>query len=133
MSLTIETIYELAPFARTLGVEAGELTPERVELRLPLRTELSTIGGGLHGGALMSLCDLGAAVCGGLNAPEGSFATTAQSTTYFLRPLHGAVAAATVRPVKVGRSLISVEAEVVDEHEKLCVKTLQLLVVQQPE
>ena len=63
VELTDEMIYELAPFARTLGVQAEESTPSEVRVRLPHREELSTIGGGMHGGALMSLCDLAAAIC----------------------------------------------------------------------
>jgi uncharacterized protein (TIGR00369 family) len=63
--------------------------PSHVRVRLPHRPELSTIGGGMHGGAVMSLCDLSAAICGGLNAPEGHFAATTESTTYFLKPLSG--------------------------------------------
>jgi 1,4-dihydroxy-2-naphthoyl-CoA hydrolase len=86
MELTNDMIYELAPYARLLGIEAEEMTASQVKVHLPLRAELSTIGGNMHGGALMSLCDLSAAICAGLNAPEGYFAVTAESTTYFLKP-----------------------------------------------
>lgn len=129
MELTNEMIYELAPFARTLGIEADESSPALVKVRLRHRTELSTIGGGMHGGALMSLWDLSAAICGGLNAPEGHYATTAESTTYFLKPLNGSVAIATARPVKIGRSLICVEVDVHNDAGDHCLRTMQMLAV----
>jgi 1,4-dihydroxy-2-naphthoyl-CoA hydrolase len=127
MELTNDMIYELAPYARTLGIESEQLTQSLVTVRLPHRTALSTIGGGMHGGALMSLCDLSAAVCGGLNAPEGHFASTAESTTYFLRPLHGSVAIASARPVKVGGSLICIDIDVHNDAGEHCARTTQML------
>jgi uncharacterized protein (TIGR00369 family) len=132
MHLTDEMIYELAPFARTLGVQAEESTPSRVRVRLPHRPELSTIGGGMHGGALMSLCDLSAAICGSLNAPEGHFAATTESTTYFLKPLHGESAIASARPIRVGRSLVYVEVDVHNQAGEHCVRTTQVLAFQAP-
>lgn len=129
MELTNEMIYELAPYARMLGIEADESSPALVKVRLPHRRELSTIGGAMHGGALMSLCDLSAAICGGLNAPESHYATTAESTTYFLKPLNGSVAIATARPVKIGRSMICVEVDVHNEAGDHCLRTTQMLAV----
>jgi acyl-coenzyme A thioesterase PaaI-like protein len=51
-------IHQFAPFAATLGVSFIELTPARVQAHLAARHELSTLGGGLHGGAIMSVCQL---------------------------------------------------------------------------
>lgn len=129
MELTIDMIYELAPYARTLGIQSDELTPSLVKVRLPHRAELSTIGGGMHGGALMSLCDLSAAICGGLNVPAGHVATTAESSAYFLKPLHGTAATSSARPIKVGGSLIWVEVDVHDDAGNHCVRTTQMLAV----
>lgn len=131
MELTNEMIYQLAPYARTLGIQADTSSPARVKVGLPHSTELSTIGGGMHGGALMSLCDLSAAICGGLNAPDGRYATTAESTSYFLKPLNGSAAIATARPVKVGQSVICVEVDVRDESGEHCVRTMQMLSVRE--
>lgn len=51
-----DDVYALAPYARTLGVEFGELRAETpVSAHLAYRPELSTTNGGLHGGALMGL------------------------------------------------------------------------------
>lgn len=132
MELTTEMVYALAPFARTLEIECEETTATSVKVRLKNRTELSTIGGGMHGGALMSLCDLSAAMCAGLNVSPGFIATTAESTTYFLKPLHGAAAIASAKPVRVGRSIICMEIDVHNESGDLCARTCQMLVVQKP-
>jgi uncharacterized protein (TIGR00369 family) len=118
-------IYQFAPFAATLGVSFTELTPTRVQAYLAGKPELSTLGGGLHGGAIMSVCDLASAVCAALNVDEGNVWSTAESTTYFLRPVRGA-ATATATPIKLGKSLITVKTEVHDD-DRLCAYTMQML------
>ena len=130
MELTTEMVYAAAPFAKTLEIECEETSPDSVRVRLTNRVELSTIGGSMHGGALMSLSDLSAAICAGLNVPAGFFATTAESTTYFLKPLHGSVAIATARPVRVGKSIICVEIDIHSEKGDHCARTSQMLVVE---
>lgn len=120
-------IYQFAPFAATLGVSFVELTPGRVQARLTATHELSTLGGGLHGGAIMSVCDLASAVCAALNVAEGNTWSTAESTTYFLRPVRNA-AVATAEPIKLGKSLVTVKIEVHDG-DKLCAHTTQMLYV----
>lgn len=131
MELNTEMVYELAPYARTLGIECEEATPEKVTVRLENREELSTIGGGMHGGAVMGLCDLTAAICAGLNVPEGHVGTTAQSTTYFLKPVQGPAAIATGRAVKAGRSLVTVEVDVHTNDGEHCARTSQMLLVRE--
>jgi 1,4-dihydroxy-2-naphthoyl-CoA hydrolase len=132
VELSTEQIYELAPYARTLGVEFTDIDKSLVRARLRNIVELSTLGGSMHGGALMSLCDLSAAVCAGLNIDQGCSMTTAESTTYFLNPLRGSVALASARPIKVGRSLIYIEIDVHDEEGKHCVRTCQAVAVRRP-
>jgi len=118
-------IRQFAPFAATLGVNFIELTPARVQAHLAVKHELSTLGGGLHGGAIMSVCDLASAVCAALNISEGNAWSTVESTTYFLRPVRSA-ATATAIPIKLGKSLITVKTEVHDG-DKLCAYTTQML------
>ena len=125
MDINEEMIYQFAPFAATLGVTFPELTANRVQAHLPVTHELSTLGGGLHGGAIMSVCDLASAVCVALNIDDGNVWSTAESTTYFLRPVRGA-ATATATPIKLGRSLITIKTEVHDA-DKLCAYTTQMV------
>jgi 1,4-dihydroxy-2-naphthoyl-CoA hydrolase len=125
--ITEEMIYDFAPFAATLGVSFLELTATRVQAHLPAKHGLSTLGGVLHGGAIMSVCDLASAVCVALNIDDGNIWSTAESTTYFLRPVQDA-ATATATPIKLGKSLITVKTEVHDA-DKLCAYTTQMVYV----
>ncbi|HZZ50199.1 MAG TPA: PaaI family thioesterase [Pseudonocardia sp.] len=132
MRLTEESIYARAPFAKTLGMRFPELSPHRVRAELTTGHELSTGGGNLHGGAIMSLSDVAGAVLAGLNVADDHGWTTAESTTYFLRPLMGPSATAVATPIKVGRMLINVDIDVFDESGKHCSRTSQVIAVQAP-
>lgn len=129
MELTNDVLYAVAPYAEMLGIDIEETTKSQVKVRLAHRTELRTIGGSMHGGALMSLCDVTAALCAAMNVEPGETTTTAESTTYFLRPLFGELAIAIGRPVKIGRTLICVEVDVEDASGQHCVRTTQMLAV----
>lgn len=131
MNVTQEQIYALAPFAATLGVRFPTLTANRVQAVLSAKHELSTLGGGLHGGAIMSMCDVASAVCVALNVEEGCAWSTAESTTYFLRPLRD-TATATSTPLKVGRSLATIRTEVHDDANQLCAYTTQMVHITRP-
>ncbi len=73
------------PFAELLGVEFTGAEPGAVEARMLVRTDLCTLGGVAHGGAIMSFADTlgGAAAFAGL--PEGAKGTTTlESKTNFV-------------------------------------------------
>ncbi|MDP0398151.1 PaaI family thioesterase [Tsukamurella strandjordii] len=127
MKITEDAIYAMAPFARTLGARFPSIAADEVRAELDLDPSLSTMGGGLHGGAIMSLCDLAAAVLVGLNLPEGTGWTTVESHTHFLRPVLDRAVAVAV-PLKLGRTVLSVEVTVTDAAERLCARTSQLLI-----
>lgn len=130
MHVDEQTIYAFAPFAATLGVRFPELTAQRVRAERAATHELSTLGGGLHGGAIMSVCDLASAVCVALNIADGDAWSTAESTTYFLRPVgHAAIATAT--PIKLGRTLVTMRVELHDG-DTLCAHTTQMVHVAKP-
>lgn len=124
MTLTADEVYAAAPFVRTLGVELDRITPEAVVARLPFSQPLSTVGGGLHGGALMGLADGTAAVCAAANGEPGALPATVDSTTHFLRPVAGR-ATATAVPVRASSRQVLVEVRVTDESGELCVHVLQ--------
>jgi 1,4-dihydroxy-2-naphthoyl-CoA hydrolase len=126
MDITEEHIYEFAPFAATLGARFPVLAANQVQAVLSTKRELSTLGGGLHGGAIMSICDLASAVCAALNIEDGSVWSTAESTTYFLRSIRN-TATATATPLKIGRSLITIRTEVHNEANELCAHTTQMV------
>src|SRR5690554_7096681 len=66
------------PFAKLLGIELVEATPDRVVARLEVRKELCTVPDILHGGAIMSLADTVGAVATVLNLKEGAATTTVE-------------------------------------------------------
>lgn len=67
-----------------MGVRIIELAPERVVAELPVRPELCTVGGVLHGGASMAFADTLGAVGTLLNLPQGKRTTTTDSSTKFI-------------------------------------------------
>jgi 1,4-dihydroxy-2-naphthoyl-CoA hydrolase len=106
------------PFARRLGVQLGQATPERVTGSLAWSDDLCTAGGVLHGGALMSAADSLGALCAYLNLPEGATTATLESKTNFFRAVRGGTVSLVSRPLHVGRSSIVVQTELTDEAGK---------------
>lgn len=110
-----------------LGVEASEMSPERVVLHLPWRPDLLTSADLMHGGAVMALADAAGGACAFANLPEGAAGTsTIESKTNFLRGVReGDVVTATAVPLHAGRSTIVVETELRNADGKLVAKTTQ--------
>lgn len=130
ITLAAEDVYALAPYAKTLGVEFEEITEAGVQARLAHDFSLSTVGGGLHGGALMGLADVCAAVCAALNGPAGAAPATVESSTHFLRPAHTSVVA-TARPLRLGRNTV-IEVDVHDDKGELCARVTQVVTAVKP-
>jgi 1,4-dihydroxy-2-naphthoyl-CoA hydrolase len=99
-AMPVATIQQvIAPqFPGLLGIELVEATAERVTGRLHARPEVCTVGGMVHGGALMGFADTLGAVGTFLNMAPGWTTTTIESGTRFL-------AAAPVGQVIVGESV----------------------------
>ncbi|KUN59016.1 hypothetical protein AQJ46_41170 [Streptomyces canus] len=129
-TLEAEDVYALAPYAKTLGVVFEEISEAGVQARLVHDLSLSTVGGGLHGGALMGLADVCAAVCAALNGPAGAAPATVESSTHFLRPARTSVVA-TARPLRVGRNSV-VEVDIHDDEGELCVRVTQVVTTVKP-
>lgn len=124
--MTDDLFHQTMPFAVRLGIEALEHSAELVSARLAWDESQCTIGGVLHGGALMALADSAGAVCAFLNLPEGAQGTTTiESKTNFLRGIRAGHAVATSRPLHAGRKIIVVEKEIRDDAGKLAAKITQ--------
>jgi uncharacterized protein (TIGR00369 family) len=84
---SVESIQQLfaSLFPGLMGVRIVELAPERVVAEMPVRTDLCTTGGMLHGGAYMAFADTLGAVGTFLNMPQGKRTTTTDSSTKFIR------------------------------------------------
>ena len=91
--LPLESLQKIldSVFPGLMGVRLVEVTPERVVAELPVRADLCTTGGILHGGAYMAFADTLGAVGTFVNLPDGKRTTTTDSSTKFI----GAAAAGT--------------------------------------
>jgi uncharacterized protein (TIGR00369 family) len=75
----------IAPlFPGLMGVRVTELADDRVVAEMPVRADLCTAGGILHGGATMAFADTLGAVGTILNLPQGKRTTTTDSSTKFI-------------------------------------------------
>jgi 1,4-dihydroxy-2-naphthoyl-CoA hydrolase len=129
----LENLYEMIPFARTLGLEIADATPEQVIGTLAWAPERCTSTSTMHGGALMSLADMTGALCAYLNLPEGTATTTVSSATNFLRAVRAGTVTATARPIHTGRSYIVVVSELRDDQGRLVAQVTQTQAVLQAE
>jgi 1,4-dihydroxy-2-naphthoyl-CoA hydrolase len=83
---TVEQLQQILEplFPGLMGVRLLTLEPERVVAELPVRPDLCTAGGILHGGATMAFADTLGAVGTILNLPPGKRTTTTDSSTKFI-------------------------------------------------
>jgi 1,4-dihydroxy-2-naphthoyl-CoA hydrolase len=113
------------PFAQGSGVEVDSAMPELVRGSMPWAAERCTIGGLLHGGALMLLADSVGAICAYLNLPEGAGTSTIESKTNLFRGVREGTVHAVSRPLHVGRATIAVQTELRDDQDRLVALTIQ--------
>jgi uncharacterized protein (TIGR00369 family) len=122
-------VQDSMPLCATLGVTAAESTPEQVVLELAWDPSLCTIGGAMHGGALMTLADSAGATCAFLNLPADAAGTsTIESKTNFLGAASEGTVVATARPLHVGSTTIVVETDL-RVGDRLVAKTTQTQIV----
>lgn len=122
---TPDELIAMMPYAAALGIELHETTPSLTTGSLAWSPERCTSGEILHGGAVMSLADTIGAICAFLNLPEGASTATVDSTTRFFRPLKAGTLHATARPVHVGRTMIVVATDLIDDTGRLVAQTSQ--------
>ncbi|HSH90551.1 MAG TPA: PaaI family thioesterase, partial [Ramlibacter sp.] len=83
---TVESIQQIIDplFPGLIGVKVVEVSPERVVAELPVRENLCTSGGIMHGGAYMAFADTLGAIGTIINMPQGKRTTTTDSSTKFI-------------------------------------------------
>jgi uncharacterized protein (TIGR00369 family) len=114
------------PFSQALGMTF--LSADAAEVRATLAWDecRTTLGGLLHGGALMTLADSCGAVCAFLNLPKGAVGTsTIESKTNLFRGVRSGEVTASTTPLHAGRTTIAVQTEVRDRHGRLVSLTIQ--------
>ena len=117
-SRTTQALVDSMPFATALGIKLDAAGADEVRGRMDWAADRCTIGGALHGGALMTLADSVGAVCAFLNLPEGASTSTIESKTNFFRGVRDREVIATSRPVHVGRTTIVVQTDIRDVDDK---------------
>ena len=91
-------------FPGLMGVRVTELAGDRVVAEMPVRADLCTAGGILHGGAYMAFADTLGAIGGVMNLPPGAGTTTLESKTNFLGSASvGSTIEGETTPLHVGR------------------------------
>jgi uncharacterized protein (TIGR00369 family) len=124
------TFQTLMPFTTTLGIEVLAYTSTEVRARLDWSEDRCTAGGVLHGGVIMALADSTGAACGYLNLPVGaSGTTTVESKTNFFRAVRTGQVTAVTRPLHVGRTVIVLDTDVLDDDGALVARVTQTQLV----
>jgi 1,4-dihydroxy-2-naphthoyl-CoA hydrolase len=121
-------------FPGLMGVTLTALAPDRVAATMPVRPDLCTGGGILHGGAYMAFADTLGAVGTLLNLPPGKWTTTTDSSTKFIASAKvGTVATADCVALHRGRTTLVWQTSVRNADGKLCaVVTQTQLVIDAP-
>ncbi len=117
-------------FPGLLGIGITEVSPERVAATLVVRPDLCTVGGMLHGGALMAFADTLGAVGTFANLAEGKRTTTIDSSTKFIAGarVHSTVTAECVA-LHRGRTTMVWQTSIRSAEGRLCAVVTQTQLV----
>ena len=116
-----------------LGLRLTEATPDKVCAALPLRPDLCTNFGIIHGGAIMGFADTVGAMATVLNLPPGAGTTTIESKTNFLRALAcEGEATAECTPLHKGRRTMVWQTRIFDAKGKLVAVVTQTQMILEP-
>jgi uncharacterized protein (TIGR00369 family) len=117
-------------FPGLMGVRITEAAPDRVVAEMPVRADLCTAGGILHGGAYMAFADTLGAIGTIVNLGAGKRTTTTDSSTKFIA---GARVGTTVTGESValhrGRTTMVWQTSVRNAEGKLCALVTQTQLV----
>lgn len=101
------------PFAEAAGVRLVAVSSGAVVGELDWRPDRTTLGGAMHGGAVMTLADTVGAVAAFLHLPPGAHGTaTIGSSTNLVGAVREGTAVATATVVHAGGRTIVVQTEV---------------------
>ena len=116
-----------------LGVRFLEASPDRIRAELKVRGDLCTVGGILHGGAMMAFADTLGGAATTLNLPPGMGTTTLESkTNFFAGAPSGATVIAVCEPLHRGRSTMVWQTRLSLEGGKLLALVTQTQLVLAP-
>lgn len=100
------------PFAQAVGIRLVTLASGAVVGELDWRPERTTLGGAMHGGAIMALADTVGAVAAFLDLPPGATGTsTIESKSNLVGAVREGTVVATATVVHAGRRTMVVQTE----------------------
>ena len=129
MDLAALSEHHRGTLAELLGIRFVEASADRVVAELPVRPAVKTVGGAVHGGALMALADTVGAAATFLNLPEGATTTTLESKTNFLAAGRGGTIRAEATWLHRGRRTMVWQTRVTDANGRLLSLTIQTQMV----
>jgi steroid delta-isomerase-like uncharacterized protein len=112
----IEKAIVASPFGNLVGLTCESIEQDRVQVRLPFRPQVTTIGDMVHGGAISALVDV-AATAAAWATPAATLQARGSTVGFsisFLAPGRAQDLVADARIVQRGRSLCVCEVEVAD-------------------
>jgi uncharacterized protein (TIGR00369 family) len=103
-----------SPLARLLAVEVVAIERDRVRVRLPFRSEVTTVGDLVHGGAISALVDVAATAAAwtGADLTRNPRGTTIGFSLNFLAPARRQDLVADAHVVQRGRTICVCEVQV---------------------
>lgn len=109
-----------SPYGALLGLELVDAAEDCVRMRLPFRTEVTTLVNTVHGGAISGLVDSAATASfwASSKIAPGSRGTTIGFSVNFLSPGRGSDLVATARVRRRGRAISTGDVTVCDSEGK---------------
>ncbi len=121
----LDQLVAAMPFAASLGIELDAAGRDEVRGRFAWDASRCTVGGVMHGGALISFADTLGGICAFLNLPEGAGTATIESKTNLFRAVRGGVVRGVCRPLHVGRSTVVVQTDLYDDRDRRVAQVTQ--------
>jgi 1,4-dihydroxy-2-naphthoyl-CoA hydrolase len=122
---SLDDLIGAMPFAASLGIELDAASRDEVRGRFAWDASRCTVGGVMHGGALISFADTLGAICAFLNLTEGAGTATIESKTNLFRAVRGGVVRGFCRPLHLGRSTIVVQTDLYDDADRRVAQVTQ--------
>ena len=117
-------------FPDLMGLQLTDVKPDKVVATMTVRPDLCTVGGILHGGAVMAFADSLGGCATVLNLKEGAWTTTIESKTNFLAPAPvGTVVTGECTPVHRGRRTMVWQTRITSAEGKLVALVTQTQMV----
>ena len=115
-----------SPLARLLAMDVVALECDRARIRLPFRSEVTTVGDLVHGGAISALVDVAAtaAVWTAADMARNPRGTTIGFSLNFLAPARGQDLTADARVVQRGRTICVCDVQVEDAGDRAVARAL---------